>query len=180
MAHIRTIGYCTASSLITYGAVEWGHQFANITGIPNLVIFYGAPGIALFLALHFSTGRPTSLGWQVLGCLAVVLGWYLAERTGEKFDVVMSGPLSLYAAGACSGAIGSTSLAVAMFPRQLVRAPTSLVSLIVLGAAIGMIGLPAGFLFGLDAGKDGDYLFLLFIPWQLAMGVWIARVARRI
>jgi hypothetical protein len=158
--------HCGLSAAASYGVfVEMDRLIAQ--GIPETVVVL-IPGIVFFLALNKVIGRGVSLlAWFAMGII-ITGGWYLAFEAA----VLIEGPL--YIAGVAGGAIGGTALFLSLLAHADWRTWRRAGLLIADGAAIGAVCLPAGFLFGMTDGLD--YLFLTFAPWQIGMGLIIARL----
>ena len=157
---------CSLSAAVSYG-VFVGMDWITDAGIPETVALL-IPGIGFYLALDPATGRPSSLLRRVTMAIVVRGGWYLAYQSALAIEK------PLYLAGAMSGAVGGAALFMALLTAYQRRAARDAVVLIAAGAAIGAMCLPAGFLFG--ATDDLHYLFLTFGPWQIGMGLIIARL----
>jgi hypothetical protein len=160
----RALTFFSLSAAVSYGAFALGHLLFDV-GIPETAVVL-IPGFAFYLALHGSLEQPMSARWRMVMALMVVGGWYLAYRFA--YQSISEVEPSLYFAGAVAGAIGGAAVFGALVPHPKTRAFANAALLVIAGAAIGAITLPAGFLFGKPA--NTTFLFLLFLPWQVGMG----------
>ncbi|MCD6074756.1 MAG: hypothetical protein K0Q70_1639 [Rhodospirillales bacterium] len=162
----KIVFHCAISAAITYGVFIGIDQLATM-GLPETVALL-IPGIVFFLALDKAVGRKVPpIWWFVMG-IVITGGWYLAFQTAVRVEQ------PLYIAGAAGGAIGGAAVFLALLVHPYWRTWRTGAWLIADGAAIGALCLPAGFLFGMTDGLD--YLFLTFAPWQIGMGLIIARL----
>lgn len=168
MPTVKTIICCSISAVVSYADFALADRLA---GVPEVVLVL-IPGLAFYLALDRSVGRPVTLAWRIVMAIVVTAGWYLAYRYAEK----NSDPL--YVAGVVAGAIGGAALFVLLLPHPARRTLANAALLTVAGAVIGAIALPAGFLFGEP--KNLNYVILTFLPWQVGMGLIVTGQLNRL
>jgi hypothetical protein len=160
----RALTSFSLSAIISYGAFALGHLLVDV-GIPETAVVL-VPGLAFYLALHSAMERSMSAPWRIVMALMVVGGWYLAYQFA--YQSIKGIEPSLYFTGAVAGAIGGAAVFGALVPHPKTRTLSNAALLVGAGAAIGAIAFPAGFLFGEP--KNYNFLFLTFLPWQIAMG----------
>ena len=100
MPTVKTIICCSISAVVSYADFALADRLA---GVPEVVLVL-IPGLAFYLALDRSVGRPVTLAWRIVMAIVVTAGWYLAYRYAER----NSEPL--YVAGAVAGAIGGAAM----------------------------------------------------------------------
>ena len=161
---LKIVFACFISAAISSSVFIWMDRLmvAEFLGTVALLI----PGIAFYLALDGVIGRATSLAWRITMAIVIAAGWYLAFETATQIES------PIYIAGAAGGAIGGVAMFVALLPHLERRTMRNAVLLVLNGAVIGAICVPAGFLFG--AADNLHYLFLTFLPWQIGMGLIVA------
>lgn len=138
------------------------------------------PGPIFAVALWLLFPRRLSRSGLAVAVVIVTTGWYGAYRIGgDVYDAISPTLLGLAVAGALAGAIGGLAVGLAALSQPANRGPRPFLAVVLAGALLGTLALPAGFLFQAPTEHGFNFIFLTFAIWQPGVG-WAVLAAGRL